>query len=158
MLWSLDDQMAGQYFRCWSTCVKLVWNVPRATHTYFVDNLLATNFESTRQQVLSRYVKFVRGLLSSPSTEVALMANIVAHDLGSTTGRNMSIVRRETGLNPWAVTPAQIRDQIPKSVIPKQDHWRLDLLSKYLAKRASMENDLLDTKEITGLINSLCIN
>ena len=24
MLWQLDSQMAGQFFHCWSTCVKLV--------------------------------------------------------------------------------------------------------------------------------------
>ena len=83
------------------------------------------------------------------------MANIVAHDLGSTTGRNMSTVRRETGLNPWAAAPYLVREHIPKAEIPKQDHWRLDLLSKYITQRTLMENDLQDTKEITGLIKSV---
>ena len=57
MLWPFDSNVAGQYFRCWSTCVKLVWDVQRASHTYFVDNLLAENFVSTKGQILSRYVK-----------------------------------------------------------------------------------------------------
>ena len=39
MLWPLDSNMSGQFVRCWSTCVKLVYDVPRATHTYFIDNL-----------------------------------------------------------------------------------------------------------------------
>ena len=89
---------------------------------------------------------------------MALVANIVAHDLGSTTGRNLSFVRRETGLNPWVAAPASVREQVPKAEIPAQDLWRVDLLRKYLVKRREMESALEDTKEITGLINSLCIN
>ena len=158
MLWPLDSQMAGQYFRCWSTCIKLVYDVPRATHTYFVDNLLAANFLSSRQQIISRYVKFVRGLLSSPSEEVALVAKIIAHSMGSTTGRNMAMIRRETGLNPWDATPVQVRDNLPSAAVPQQDKWRLNLLQKYIAQRRKMEIDLDDTQHINSLINSLCIN
>ena len=104
-----------------------------------------------------RWIRF-GGLLSSRSTEVALVANIVAHDLGSTTGRNLSFVRRETGLNPWVAAPASVRVQVPKAEIPAQDLWRVDLLRKYLVKRQEMESALEDTKEITSLIDSLCIN
>ena len=37
MLWELDSKAAHQYYNAWNTCVKLAWQVPRATHTYFVD-------------------------------------------------------------------------------------------------------------------------
>ena len=29
--------LAYQYYNAWSACEKLAWQVPRATHTYFVD-------------------------------------------------------------------------------------------------------------------------
>ena len=108
MLWPFDSDITGQYFRCWSTAVKLVWDVPRGCHTYLVENLLAANFVSTRQQILSRYVKFFKNLRSSRSKEVALVANIVARDMGSVTSRNLELIRTETGLNPWSATPAQL--------------------------------------------------
>ena len=41
MIWDLYGEKANQYFRTWNTCVKLSWEVPRQTHTYFVDNMLA---------------------------------------------------------------------------------------------------------------------
>ena len=37
MLWELGSDMARQYFNAWNTCVKLTWQVPRATHTYFLE-------------------------------------------------------------------------------------------------------------------------
>ena len=40
MLWDLGSDMARQYYNAWTTCVKLAWQVPRPTHTYFLDHLL----------------------------------------------------------------------------------------------------------------------
>ena len=48
MTWSLYSNMANQFYNCWFTCVKLAWNVDRATKTYFVDNLLAGGLPSLR--------------------------------------------------------------------------------------------------------------
>ena len=41
---------------------------------------------------------------------------------------------------------------------PVQDTWRLGLLEKYLATRRKLDRDLEDTKDITSLIDSLCVN
>ena len=49
MLWNLYGEEAGKFFRCWNTCVKMCWGVPRNTHVYFVDHLLSCGFPSIRQ-------------------------------------------------------------------------------------------------------------
>ena len=106
MLWSFDGQGAGQYFRCWHRCIKLIWDVPLPCHNYFVDNLLALGFLPTRYKFLSRYVRFFQRLLKSSSPEVALLANIAGRDKSSTSGRNLSQIGSETGLNPWCTSPS----------------------------------------------------
>ena len=63
MLWDLGGDPVKQLLNCWSTCVKLAMNVPRATHTYFVDHLLACDLSSARVDIMVRYLKFFRGLL-----------------------------------------------------------------------------------------------
>ena len=45
MLWDLYGEMAGQVYRSWNTTVKLVWNLPRGTHNYFVDQLLERHLQ-----------------------------------------------------------------------------------------------------------------
>ena len=85
MLWDLESDQVQQLLRCWYTCVKLAWNVPRATHTYFVDNLLSTGLSST----MIRYLQYFRGLLRSPCKEVLLMAKLSARDVRSSVGRNL---------------------------------------------------------------------
>ena len=100
MLWDLYSDPAGQYFRCWNTCTKLAWNCPRSTHTYFVTCQLAADFVPIRTNIMARYVKFFQSLLNSKSPEVALVANLVGHDVSSTTGGNLYRLGQETGLKP----------------------------------------------------------
>ena len=105
MHWDLFGEKAGQLYRSWSTCVKLTWNVPRATHSFLVDNLLAAQFFTVKQQLLSRYVNFLKKVMRSTNPEVTTVANMVARCARSTTGRNLMKIERETNMDPWT-TPA----------------------------------------------------
>ena len=51
MLWDFSGRMFGQFCRSWNTCVKLVHEVPRSTHTYLVENFLADEFLPVRTEL-----------------------------------------------------------------------------------------------------------
>ena len=157
MLWDLSSEMAGQFFRSWNTSVKLCWNVPRATHTYLVNHLLAINHFSFREQLLVRYVKFFGKLKNSKSAPVKILANIVARDIRSTTGKNLHLIEEESGLDPWTSSEQSIRESLARQPVPPEDEWRLPLLCKYLMTRREMEALLENTDNITDLIDSLCV-
>ena len=105
--------MRGQFFRSWNTCVKLAWDIPRSTHTYLVENLFGINHVSHKKQLLARYVNFFKNLLKSISKEVQVLANIVARDIRSVTGKNLAYIEQETGLDPWRATSVQVKDSAP---------------------------------------------
>ena len=88
MLWDFTSDMSGQFCRSWNTCVKLAWDIPRSTHTYLVENLFGVNHVSHKKQLLARYVNFLKSLMKSISNEVKVVANIVARDIRSVTGKN----------------------------------------------------------------------
>jgi hypothetical protein len=67
MTWDLYGDMVGQVYRSWNTCVKLVWDLPRATHNYFVEHLLAKDYSSVRKMLLTRYVRFLQRIRKSVS-------------------------------------------------------------------------------------------
>ena len=156
MLWDLSSDMCGQLLRSWNTCVKITWDVPRSTPTYLVDNLLAVNHWSIKKQLLSRYTNFFKGLLKSKSREIVVVANIVSRDVRSVTGKNLNLIFTETGLDPWLIPAANVREAVPISKVPEEDMWRLPLLCQYLQKRMELNAQLEDTKELTNLIDSLC--
>ena len=143
--------------KAWNTCVKLTHGVPRSTHTYIVENYLATGFISVRNQIYSRFVKFVKTLESSASSEVRHVFGIVNKNIHSTTGSNLYRIQADTGLRPSSVTAATVRSRTTLVPIPEQDLWRLPLLDKFLCRRAELELLLEDTERpLQQLIDSLC--
>ena len=161
MLWNFGSDMAKQYFNAWSTCVKLAWQVPRATHTYFVDQLLSCGKSSVRMDTLTRYSKFVKGLIASPSMEVAVMCGVARQDIRTVTGSNLAMVRRETGLEPVLSSQGILRERLHQNIasVPDMDKWRLDYLTKMLCERgeAHYRADDKEVARLSTLIDSVCI-
>ena len=156
MLWDLFGEKAGQLYRSWSTCVKLTWNVPRATHSFLVDNLLAAQFFTVKQQLLSRYVNFLKKLMRSTSPEVTTVANMVARCARSTTGSNLMKIERETNLDPWTTPAWMIRETVQRAEVPPMKGWKVQYLGKLLDARQDLENRCETTDEISSLIDDLC--
>ena len=87
--------MARQFYNCWSTCVKLAWDVDRAAKTFFVDNLLAGGLPSMRSSVLACYGNFYAGVRYSASIEVRTLACVAV-----ATGSNLRNLTTESGVDP----------------------------------------------------------
>ena len=156
MLWDLNGEMAGQVYRSWSTCVKEAWKVPRSTHTFIVDNLLAANLFSAKQQLAGRYVNYVHGLLNSKSPEVKTVVNMVGRCARSNTGKNLMNLERETGIDPWRNKGWKVRDMVKRCEVPQKDKWRLNYLGKLIKARNEMKEMGEHFEEIISLIESLC--
>ena len=151
MTWPLFSYKARQVFNCWSTCVKLAWNIPRSTHTYFVDNLLSGGLPSIRSSILSRYCKFFRSLKVSSSLAVRVVASICYKDVRSFTGSNLFNIAKEVKLDPVQTALLGM-----KTTVPKEDCRRIGCLRKFLAERYVMGARHQSTDEMDKLIDSLC--
>ena len=64
---------------------------------------------------MARYCKFFQGLRNSPSTEVAVLANIVARDKRTCTGKNVSLVMEKSGCNIWSDSPGKVKSTLHAS-------------------------------------------
>ena len=103
-----------------------------------------------------QYVKFVKALSFSPSYEVRHLFKIVSKDIGSTTGKNLHKIQRDTGTDPYTVTGRSIRNLSLKAEIPASDTWRIPFLEKLLERRSVLESDLINTDAIEHLIFGVC--
>ena len=110
-----------------------------------------------------RFVTFFRGLLTSPSQEVAVVALMAARDMRSNLGSNLEEVRRMTGLDPWTAGRGELRSALDGAVrreVPEEDSWRPVYLKKLLGCRveAHYGADLEEMARLDGLIQSLVHN
>ena len=156
MLWDLYGNKANQLFNSWSTCVKLAWDIPRSTHTYIVEDVLAKDFFTVKQQLVGRFVDFFQKLLKSPSSEIRVVANMAGRCAQSTTGGNLHKIQLETGLDPWQVSGWKFKESIGRSRVTRQDAFRVQYLRKLLDARTEIRSRAEDSQEVDVLINSLC--
>ena len=112
--------------------------------------------------ILARYAKFVRGLLLSPSMEVAVMCRVARRDIRTVTGSNCALLRLETGMDPVNCCLGKLKQMLKFkiSIAPDMDRWRLEYLGKLLTMRgeASYMADTDEVLRLSSLVDSLCIN
>ena len=157
MLWDLGSPTAEQFFKCWNTAVKLVYDVPRSTYTYLVEGFLAANQSSLRNQIIARYAGFFRNLVKSPSKEVRFLVQLVKNDPRSTTCGNLKYLRSITSLNqPELYCAARIRTALPVQEVPEKEQWRLGLISTLMVVRSEKHLRVEDSKSICAMLDSLC--
>ena len=152
MLYDFSSTSCQSFFKSWNTCLKLIWNVPRNTFTYVVENVLAENNMSLRNQVYGRYTTFFKNLFKSSSKEVRHLARIVTRDVRSVSNKNLQHLNALTGLSPWDFSSSKIEENLPKAVVPAEDWWRLSLLKKFLVLR----NGDRKNERLNAMIDSLC--
>ena len=162
-LWDLRSKEANMLVNAWRTGHKLAWGVPRSTHTYLVEEVLAPGLQHLQASIFHRFVTFFRGLLASPSQEVAVVARLAARDLRSNLGSNLEEVRRRTGLDPWTAGRWELRSALNREArreVPEEDSWRPVYLQKLLGNRveAHYGADLEEEARLDGLIQSLVTN
>ena len=128
-----------------------------------MDEVLALQVQSMKAGLLSKFVGFFRSLITSPSSEVMVVAMLAARDVRSNLGKNLSLVRETTGLDPWVARPGQLRtalDLSDRREVPAMDQYRVPLLQKLLGQRlqAHYLADVREEERLKALIDSLVVN
>ena len=149
-------------YSSWRTNIKLAWNLPRNTRSYFIENVLAPSVVPPSVSLMTRQVNFFHSLLLSPSPEAQTLCRLAARDLRSTLGSNLAHIATETGLSPWEYGGNRVKDELLKfnmSDVKPEDHWRISYLEKLLNQRLFDFYTGNQTNEyLTDVINSLSVN
>ena len=85
-----------------------------------------------------------------------VLVRIVARDVRSVTSKNVALVTACSCLSPWDYAKWRIQKQLPKKPVPDNQEWRTSRLLKMLDTRQELINQNKDTKNIQGMIDSLC--
>ena len=83
--------------------------LPLNTFAFLVEGHLASHQPPLRNMVLARYPHFYQRLLTSASSEVAIVAEVVSRDARSTTAGNLAFLGSETGLEVKEASRLKVR-------------------------------------------------
>ena len=86
-----------------------------------------------------------------------MLEHIVARDIRTTTGNNLSVIHDLTSLDPWSCFGSQEKKILGEKLaeVPQQDWWRISYLEKLLTERSEKHYSMDDTTELTELIDTL---
>ena len=168
-LWELGGVKANMVYNTWRVGARDTWGVTRTTHKYVVDNLLVSNVSSVKADILSRYPRFYKNLLMSPSPEVAFMAAKVGKDQTTVTGRNLKFIENVTQLDPLMTSGRRLKEELSRpEAVPENEEWVLeeltDLLELQQRQRYCVEEEEEEREEeeekkmLEEVINVLCTN
>ena len=134
--------------------MKLAHSLPRATHTYIVENYLS-ELPSVKQLIIGRYVKYLQSLLSSNNNVIWNIANLAVNSSRSVTGLNVTNIRDEFHLHPVSVDKRQFC--VKKREIPENGLDNIELLD-YLLFLRNNETEEPIVIELDSLIADICTN
>ena len=125
--------------------------------------VLDAGITSAKVDILARYGGFFQGLRKSPSYEVNVMAGLAGRDVRTTTGGNLRMLRELSGLDPWVFGSSRLKEELNKretKEVPLLDQWRVPYLSSLLERRQVLhfQGDIEGEKELSDLVDSLCVN
>ena len=83
-------------------------------------------------------------------TEVQLVANIVARNVATCTGRNLKLMSDELSVNPWLVC-----EKFPACEVPAEQEWVLPELAAALEERLEGEGEGEEMDLLDFVINSV---
>ena len=112
--------------------------ISKDQHTLSWWRVLARNFFTVKQQLVGRFVNFFRDVQKSKSEEVRIVASMVGRCARSTSGRNLALIERYTGLDPWLTPAWMVRAATPREEVPVSEGWRIQYLTKLITTRKHM--------------------
>ena len=153
-IWNLFSEYACQTYRSWNTTVKVCWNLPQPTHTYFVKNF-SKEFNSVRVLLLRRFAKFAQSILHSWNPMIWQVGSISACSLQYDFGSNISNISDEFSLDILNSPPRAIFEECGPLTI--QEEYNIECLQHLLLQLRDCEEDDI-REELKLLVQNLCTN
>ena len=157
MLYRLDSGPTRALTNCWNTTVKDVWGLPRSSHTVYA-RWLSSGHSSLREDLLARWPKFFRSLVTGPSPEAAVVAIAAARDARSTTAANNRTIREITGQSVWTVSGTEVRGALrERDTMTVEERETATLLGWALQDRNSLHQSGGDITHLQNYIKELAV-
>ena len=159
--WDYQSKIFEQTVNSYNVNVKCIFNLPRSTHCWLVEELSGGNH--AKIVIFKRFVKFVAGLESNMRQSIRSLLSTVRGDVRSLTGGNLRMIQLTTGI-PISLVTSQLRNCRVYQA-PEGEEWRLPMLQSLLEIRddnweiifnEEIEDSEMDDEDIQMMIAEVC--
>ena len=163
-----QDKMFQQLSNSYNVNIRIIFNIPRNSHCWITEQI--ANIRHAKQQMFSRYIKFVNTLCATERRCVKSLFEYVRGDVRSLVGGNLRQILLETQVLvvPGVTRPSELNNYCVYPV-PEDEAYRLPLLQSLLEIRndnwavifneengGDEHDDELEENDIITMINDVC--
>ena len=157
-LWQLNSAEHLQLNKSWNTAIKMIWELPHATHTKFVESLSPVpHLESV---LAGRYIGFANSLLCSSNPILGLLFTSCKQNISSQTGQNVKYLLDKYKMESLVDLVKEKNSLKRGRVYPLQDveAWKIPIIKELaLLQKGQLEIDF-DPTELEEILGQICTN
>ena len=155
-LWQVNSPEHLQLTKSWNTAMKIVWELPFATHTRFLESLSPVpHLESV---LAGRYLGFLNNFLKSDNLALTLIFSSCSRDMSSKTGQNIKYMLDKHKMDSMAKLVAEKNNlkKLRVYTLPEEEQWKVPLMKEVaLVRKGQLELDFED-KNLEEILEAVC--
>ena len=161
-LWRLECQEAQHLISAWNKNIKLIFDLPWATHRWILQLITGSNLKCI---LYARFLNFINSIHNSSKPALRYLYSISASDVRSVTGSNLRSILVNTGLQaiPGTLQSEAIKKHILHDV-PIGEEWKIPLIHSLLEVQAGATQILFDDDDCGGtetlsrdILHNICV-
>ena len=155
-LWQLNSEEHLKLNRAWNTAVKMIWELPHATHTCFLESLSPVPH---LQSVLNgRFVGFIQSLRNPKNELLPLLFNLTCSDLSTVTGQNVNFLMTKLE-KPTLSALINDRISIKKSRVyelSNTENWKISLIKEISLIKKELLEVTFEDEDLEEILMHIC--
>lgn len=141
-LWSLNSEEHMKLCRSWNTVIKMVWDLPYATHRRFLESL--NDIPHLQSMLHGRYIGFIENLSATRKPHLQTLYSLCIKDKSYNTGQNVSHLLKEYevfDLNSLILEKHVIKKKRVHPLL-EDEAWKVEMIQEMcLTKMGFLEGD-----------------
>ena len=154
-IWNLFSQGAERFYSTYNRSVKVMADLPLATHRYLIEPVSGQPHMSII--LIRNFLNFISSIKNSNKLVLKQLYEITKSDVRTITGSNLRNILIQTNLLNIDELQPSVVQQVTYKEMQDRDRWRLPYLGKLLEQRGEVFYQCGDCTELTELINSICV-
>ena len=155
-LWQLYSEEHQKLNRSWNTAVKLIWELPYATHTRLLEDLCPVSH--LEHVLLSRYIGFIQNLCKSNKEILCLIFKSCLSNYRSVTGRNLFYLFKKFDIqtiHQLFNVKAKLKDMRVYD-LPDEEKWKIKLIAEICLIRKNHLEIEFDQEHLNQILDLIC--
>lgn len=155
-LWSLGSEEHQKLNRSWNTVMKIVWDLPYATHNRFLESM--SDIPHLKSMLHGRYIGFIDNMSSTKKTHLQMLFNLCKQNQSCNTGQNIEYLL--TSCKVENLDSLIMKKHLIKNgrihPLKEDEEWLVEMIEEMCLSKLGFIATDIEEKDINTMLDIIC--